>query len=782
MNIHDEPGSEVLNERDSSLSAAILRISTSLDVETVLSEAVESARTLTGARYGCISTIDEMGKPQDFVSSGLTEDENQQLMGWSDGVRFFEHFRDLPGPLRLADFSAYVQSLGYTWDLLNLKTFQGVPLHIRGVHVGSFYLGNKENGQEFSDEDEEIMLLFASQAAAAIANARTHRDEQRARANLDTLVETSPVGVLVFDVKTGRPLLLNREARRIVETLCTPGHPAEQLFEVLTCRFADGHEIRLDQTPLQEVLSNAQITSNEEIILSTPDGRSVTSLVNATPNHSEDGEVESVVVTIQDLAPLMELDRMRAEFLSMVSHELRTPLAAIKGSTATVLGDSRSLSSVETQQFFRIIDEQANHMSGLIGDLLDAGRLDTGTLSVAPEPLEVGAVVEEARTTFLSTSTQHTVLINLPPYLPQMMADRGRIVQVLSNLLSNAAQHSPKSSKIRIEAAHEGVYISISVSDEGRGLSPDQLRNLFRKYSNVAIKDQALESSGSGLGLAICKGLVEAHGGRIGAESAGLGQGMRVTFTIPIADEAIATAPGAIHAPAELGEDGERARIAVVDDDPQTLRYVRDVLIDAGYAPLVLSDYRELLRILETDKPALVLLDMILPGTDGIELMETMPQLADIPVIFISGYGRDETIAKALDAGADDYIVKPFSPMELTARVRAALRRHFKLAPFVLGDLVIDYDLRQVNVAGREVELTATEYELLHVLSVNAGRVSTYDALMRQVWGGRSHGNPKLVRAFIKKLREKLGDNPSHPTYIYTVRGVGYRMRRPGEA
>ena len=128
--------------------------------------------------------------------------------------------------------------------------------------------------------------------------------------------------------------------------------------------------------------------------------------------------------------------------------------------------------------------------------------------------------------------------------------------------------------------------------------------------------------------------------------------------------------------------------------------------------------------------------------------MQTVPELADLPVIFISGYGRDETIARALEAGAEDYVVKPFSPTELTARIRAALRRRSNPVPFVLGDLAIDYDRRRVSVAGRPVTLTPTEYELLRVLAQGAGRVLTHEALLRQVWAGRrrSKANPKIVR------------------------------------
>ena len=170
----------------------------------------------------------------------------------------------------------------------------------------------------------------------------------------------------------------------------------------------------------------------------------------------------------------------------------------------------------------------------------------------------------------------------------------------------------------------------------------------------------------------------------------------------------------------------------------------------------------------------------MLPGPDGIELMERIPELADLPVIFISAYGRDETIARALETGAADYIVKPFSPTELTARVQAALRRQAGPEAFLLGDLAIDYERRRVTVAGRVVELTATEYELVRVLSVNAGRVTTYDSLLRQLWSGRkSGGDMRAVRAFMKRVRRKLGDDATRPAYIFTEHGVGYRMPEP---
>ena len=616
-------------------------------------------------------------------------------------------------------------------------------------------------------------MLFASQAAAAIANARTHRAEQRARADLEALVETSPVGVVVFDAKSGQPVSFNREGRRIVESLRMPGHPAEQLLEVITFRRADGREVSLGELPLARQLVSAETVRAEEVVLSVPDGRSVRTLVNVTPIPSADGGVDSVVVTMQDLAPLDEIERMRAEFLGMVSHELREPLTSIKGSAVTLLEEAADLDPAEMREFSRIIVEQANHMRGLIGDLLDAGRIDAGTLSVAPEPSELAGLVDRARTTFLSGGARHAVLIDLPPDLPTAMADRRRIVQVLNNLFSNAARHAPESSPIRVSAVRDGAHVAVAVSDRGRGVAPEQLPHLFRKHAGA----REGGTPGHGLGLAICKGLVEAHGGRIRAESAGPGQGTTFTFTIPVAEEtAAAPVP-----PAPPREGPEPARILVDDDDPQTLRFVRDALSAAGYAPLVTGEPEQLARIVRAERPRLVLLDLMLPGADGIELMQRVPELSDMPVIFISGYGRDETIARALEAGADDYIVKPFSPTELVARVRAALRRREEPEPFVLGELAIDYGSRRVSVAGRAVELTATEYELLRVLSLNAGRVTAYDTLLRRVWGERNHASANLVRIFVRNLRRKLGDSAAKPVWIINQRGVGYRMPAPDD-
>ena len=237
---------------------------------------------------------------------------------------------------------------------------------------------------------------------------------------------------------------------------------------------------------------------------------------------------------------------------------------------------------------------------------------------------------------------------------------------------------------------------------------------------------------------------MEAHGGRIWAESDGPGLGARFTFTIPVAGDAAAGVPR-LSDRRERAER-ERTRILAVDDDPQALRHVRDALARAGYEPIVTGDPQEALSQVEANDPHLVLLDLMLPGTDGIELMGNILDMADVPVIFLSAYGQEETIARAFEKRADDYVVKPFSPTELVARIKAALRKREApewaepSEPYVLGELAIDYAERRVTLAGRPVQLTAIEYGLLFELSANAGRVMTYDRLLRRVWGLRGSG------------------------------------------
>ena len=769
---------EALQERLTRLSEASLRINETLDFNAVLQGALDSARHLTAARYGVMTLLDEGGQVQDFLSSGITAEEDERLWLTPDPYQIFESLTEVAEPLRVADVKEHVRSLGFPeFEVpvpVEVFSLLAVPMFYQGNRVGHVFVGDKDGGAEFTRADEETLVMFASQAAMVIANARRYRDEQRARADLEALVNTSPVGVVVIDAVTGALVSVNREALRIVEALREDDQPLEDFVGALTCVRSDGQEMTLRELPLSEKVRA------EEVVLRVSDGQSVTALLNATPVHSDKGVLASYVVTLQDMAPLEEQERLRAEFLAMVSHELRTPLAAVMGSVGTLLDTAGGLDPAETTQFLRIIRDQSDQMRHLIGDLLDVARINTGTLPVAPEPADAHLLVDDAKGRFVAGGAINPLSVELAPDLPLVMADRRRIAQVLSNLLFNAAGNSPEGSPILVAAAKNGAQVEVSVTDQGRGIPAEAMPELFRKFSRAHGPDHGSGLAGSGLGLAICKGIVEAHGGRIWAESDGPGLGARFTFTLPAAQApAAASAAGLLESQAATHR---QVRVLAVDDDPQALRYITDTLTRAGYAPIATSDPADIPRIMAEGKPHLVLLDLVLPARDGIEVMSDIRATADVPVIFLSAYGHDETVARAFDMGAADYVVKPFSPTELAARIRAALRRRLDpfegepSAPYEAAGLGIDYALRRAAVDGEPVELTATEYAVLHELAAHAPRVLTHSALLHRVWGPERVGEPWLVRDVIKRLRRKLGDAVDNPKYIFTEPRVGYRM------
>ena len=480
-----------LEERLSRLSEASISINESLEFETVLQRVLDSARALTGARYGVIATMDEKGDLETVLTSGTSEEEHQQLVNLPGGTKIFEHFIAIADPLRVDNYGAYASSAELNAALpITLHASLYAPILHQGQPVGVIFQGHDRPESTFTTEDEETLVMFSSQATIAIANARRHREEQQARADLETLIDTSPVGVVVFDAVTGSPRSFNRETRRIVDGISNPDQSPEDLLAVLSFRRADGCEISLREFPMAQALSAGETVRAEEVVISVPDGRSVTTLINATPIRSHDGAVESVVVTLQDMADVEELQRMRAEFLAMVSHELRTPLTSIKGSATTIMDAGTDLDPAVARQFVRIIGDQVDHMNALVADLLDVARIETGELPISPEPADVDALVDRARNAFKSAGGRNDLDIDIEPRLPLVMADRRRIVQVIGNLLSNAARNSPESSVISLGAVRDGVHVAFSVADKGRGIPADSLPDLFRKFSRAQTEEQ----------------------------------------------------------------------------------------------------------------------------------------------------------------------------------------------------------------------------------------------------------------------------------------------------
>ncbi|MDX6621228.1 MAG: two-component system, OmpR family, response regulator ResD [Gaiellales bacterium] len=219
--------------------------------------------------------------------------------------------------------------------------------------------------------------------------------------------------------------------------------------------------------------------------------------------------------------------------------------------------------------------------------------------------------------------------------------------------------------------------------------------------------------------------------------------------------------------------------VLVVDDEPTVRDIVSQYLTRDGFRVVATGDGREVMGLVELESPALIVLDVMLPGIGGLELCRTIRARRAIPVILLTARGEETDRIVGLELGADDYVTKPFSPRELVARVRAVLRRSVDgAAPelLVLGDLEIDLPAREVRVGGRDVRLAAREFDLLAFLARNPRRVFTREQIMQSVWGYTAAIDTGTLSVHVRRLREKIEDDPHEPRRIETVWNVGYRL------
>jgi two-component system KDP operon response regulator KdpE len=222
------------------------------------------------------------------------------------------------------------------------------------------------------------------------------------------------------------------------------------------------------------------------------------------------------------------------------------------------------------------------------------------------------------------------------------------------------------------------------------------------------------------------------------------------------------------------------ARVLVCDDEPQILRALRVILRDAGYEVATAATAQEALDAVAVRPPDAAILDLVLPDGDGVEVCASIRRWSELPIIVLSAVGEEAEKVRALEAGADDYVTKPFGPGELVARLKAALRRAGTATgddPVLRADgLELDQPAHRVTVGGREVHLTPIEFDLLRTLMRNRGRLMTHRALLVEVWGSSYERDTQILRTHLANLRRKVEPTPGEPRYILTDPGVGYRF------
>jgi len=232
----------------------------------------------------------------------------------------------------------------------------------------------------------------------------------------------------------------------------------------------------------------------------------------------------------------------------------------------------------------------------------------------------------------------------------------------------------------------------------------------------------------------------------------------------------------------------EKTHILVVDDDPAILRLLCTNLKARGYKVSTAMDGEESLEEVEKDFVDLIILDLMMPKLDGVEVCRRIREWSNVPIIVLSARGDEKDKVKCLELGADDYLTKPFGIAELMARIKTALRHSdsYNTAPahpstFVCGELEINFAMRRVTIGGNEVKLTPVEYSVLQQLAINVNKVLTHSMLLQSVWGSEYSSEKEYLRVFVGRLRKKIEPDPKNPRYIQTIPGVGYHLAAASE-
>jgi signal transduction histidine kinase/CheY-like chemotaxis protein len=394
---------------------------------------------------------------------------------------------------------------------------------------------------------------------------------------------------------------------------------------------------------------------------------------HATPRIGPRGELLGYVGVSPDVTELLQAqdalraaDQRKDQFLAMLAHELRNPLAPIR--TASEILTMPNLSDDQLSWSCRVIHRQVDHMARLLDDLLDVARITRGKLQLKKQRVELGTIVETAVEAArpLIEARKHRLTIELPSSLPTLDADPVRLAQVLSNLLTNAAKYTDPPGRILLGARVDDEVVQISVKDNGIGLSPSALGDIFGMFTQGA-DERGRAEGGLGIGLALVEGLVDLHGGSVAVRSDGLGHGSEFVVTLPRRSRP--AAPDAQPPAARATRSATVSRkILIADDNQDAANSLAMLLRLAGHDVCTAHGGQAALALAGTFHPDIALLDIGMPDLSGYEVAKQLRQTAwgkDARLVALTGWGQEDDKRRARDAGFDDHLTKPVDPRRL---------------------------------------------------------------------------------------------------------------------
>ncbi len=677
-------------ERAEALYELTRELSTSLDLDRVFRKALDMVSSAVGASHGSIMLLDPetnvlrfraiLGREKPLPRDG-------ELTPFKAGVGLAGWVVEHRKPVLVDDVTKDERWIVSAERGTRIRSLIAAPLMVGGDVHGVLTISDSRPGY-FTEAHQRLVTAAASQVANAVNNAELYRyvsdqakrlgkmlrQQQQESSKNQAILESIADAVIVSDAK-GRIALINAAAEHILGTSAAAvvGQDVRNVFAV----FAP--QGRSDVLAAIESLATGPAPAAEagsptvQTILEI-DNRVVSA--HLAPVMAND-EFLGTVTVFRDITKEVEADRAKSEFVSTVSHELRTPMTSIKGYTDLLYAGAVGQINEEQRRFLNIIKSNADRLTALINDLLDISRMETGRVKLDLKPLPVADVVREVTDSLRGQAEEKglTLVLDIPPDLPDVRADRNRIIQVLTNLISNAYHYTPEGGRVTVSLCEvEGDTLRVDVADTGIGISAEDQVRIFDRFYRAA-HPLVEETGGTGLGLSIVKMFIEMHGGRIWVDSQ-LGQGSTFTFILPTL-KAFQPEPEETVRAVDRGRDERPStrKILVVDDDQDIASLIRHQLERDGYEVLITPLGTEVVSLAQREQPDLITLDILLPDRDGFDVLRELKSnvhTSDIPVIVVSVVQDEES---GYQLGAVDYVTKPIDRERLLESMRAVLSR-----------------------------------------------------------------------------------------------------------